>query len=74
MQPSQSRFNHDAHLPAYVLKRMIERNNITVAEVRDTLENGELIRRRVISGQDGAETDRFMWVERMIRSRVRRPS
>ncbi|NOT61216.1 MAG: DUF4258 domain-containing protein [Acidobacteria bacterium] len=28
--------------PPYVLKRMIERN-ITVAEVRDTLENGELI-------------------------------
>ncbi len=28
--------------PPYVLKRMIERN-ITVADVRDTLENGELI-------------------------------
>ena len=28
--------------PPYVLKRMIERN-ITVAEVRDVLENGELI-------------------------------
>ncbi len=28
--------------PPYVLKRMIERN-ITVAEVRDVLENGEVI-------------------------------
>lgn len=28
--------------PPYVLKRMIERN-LTVAEVRDVLENGELI-------------------------------
>lgn len=40
--------------PPYVLKRMIERG-ITVAEVRDVLENGELIEeynadiRRVIS-------------------------